>query len=43
MLLSDTQLVAKLVNGKLSSSKVVKFEGVCTDTRDKLLESSLLH
>ena len=36
MLSSDTQLVAKLVNGKLSSSKVVKFEGVCTDTRDKV-------
>ena len=36
MLLSDTQLIAKLVNGKLSSSKAVKFEGVCTDTRDKV-------
>ena len=36
MLLSDTQLVANLVNGKSSSNKVVKFEGVCTDTRDEI-------
>ena len=29
-------MVAKLVNGKLSSTKTVKFEGVCTDTRDEV-------
>ena len=36
MLLSDTQLVAKLVNGKLSSTKTVGFKGVCTDSRDEV-------
>ena len=36
MLLSDTQLVAKLVNGKTSSDKTTKFKGVCTDTRENV-------
>jgi UDP-N-acetylmuramoyl-tripeptide--D-alanyl-D-alanine ligase len=36
MLSTDIQTVAKVVNGKLTSSKVKKFTGVCTDTRSEV-------
>ena len=33
MLSTDIQSVAKVVKGKINSNKVIKFTGVCTDTR----------
>ena len=37
MLLSDTQKVANIVNGTLSIEEKIKFKGVCTDTRQRVV------
>ena len=34
MLSSDTNKISSVINCKLNSNKAVKFQGVCTDTRD---------
>ena len=33
MLSTDIQTVGKVVRGKINSNEVIKFTGVCTDTR----------
>ena len=36
MLSSDTNKISSVINCKLNSNKAVKFQGVCTDTRDRV-------
>ena len=36
MLSSDTQIIAKVVNGKSNSNKKIVFSGICTDTRSEV-------
>ena len=36
MLSSDTNKISSVINCKLNSNKAVKFQGVCTDTRDRI-------
>ena len=36
MLSSDTNKISSVINCKLNSNKAVKFQSVCTDTRDKV-------
>ena len=36
MLSSDTQTIAKVVNGKSNSNKKIVFSGICTDTRSEV-------